>query len=325
MFLFICGSNCFVLFCFVIKISKITCATRRDMRDAWDKFKKRHNSTNLDSNKSPIKRKMQVTRPEDIQFIGRTMATLREWLDAPHSIENCEENMNSDENSNTVLELPSCNSFRRRALYETIEEEYPALLLEKGSYQNIRVIRLTPEEKKMRIETKKQQDKEKVQVEEVGLYLIFDALSRANKGLRTILSETSATVSDSDKSQYDQVKENLSFSKKKVGRKVPIIVHNGLMDLLFLLSHFHNQELPKTWTECKSLINCTFPMIYDTKYMASECFLSGTFEKTSLSELYKALHTETEDSPEEDITLDAHNAGVDGMYNYECILNLHIF
>lgn len=59
----------------------------------------------------------------------------------------------------TSLVLPPCNAFLRRCLYETIEDEYPGLILEKadmdpthaGAARNqIRVIRMSDAEKKRR-------------------------------------------------------------------------------------------------------------------------------------------------------------------------------
>lgn len=56
-----------------------------------------------------------------------------------------------------------------------------------------------------------------------------------------------------------------------IGRRIPIICHNGLMDVLFLLTHFHSHELPNTYKEAKALIADTFPLVYDTKILATEC------------------------------------------------------
>jgi hypothetical protein len=69
--------------------------------------------------------------------------------------------------------------------------------------------------------------------------------------------------------------------------KVPIVVHNGLMDILFLLSHCFSTKLPDTFKECKSLIATQFPLIYDTKVMATEG--PTRHENTVLSQLFSAV------------------------------------
>jgi hypothetical protein len=61
------------------------------------------------------------------------------------------------------------------------------------------------------------------------------------------------------------------------GRPIPLVVHNGLHDLLFLLTHFHCHVLPTHWDDCKQVIHSYFPVIYDTKTMALEyCNRNGT-------------------------------------------------
>eukprot|EP00562_Extubocellulus_spinifer_P020473 CAMPEP_0178602026 /NCGR_PEP_ID=MMETSP0697-20121206/34724_1 /TAXON_ID=265572 /ORGANISM="Extubocellulus spinifer, Strain CCMP396" /LENGTH=544 /DNA_ID=CAMNT_0020240169 /DNA_START=1 /DNA_END=1631 /DNA_ORIENTATION=+ len=73
-------------------------------------------------------------------------------------------------------------------------------------------------------------------------------------------------------------------------RHVPIIVHNGLMDLLFLLTHFHSPSLPPTYDEAKKLIHSYFPNIYDTKILSTECSDADVrMGNTALGELFKSV------------------------------------
>ena len=76
-------------------------------------------------------------------------------------------------------------------------------------------------------------------------------------------------------------------------RKVPLIVHNGLQDLLFLLTHFHSENLPDSWEECKKLIHAYFPVVYDTKVMATEYCDRDVFRgRTHLAALYTHMHAD---------------------------------
>jgi poly(A)-specific ribonuclease len=79
-------------------------------------------------------RRVELTRAEDKDFHARAMASLREWLDA--AIVPREE-----DTEGASLLLPPCNSFLRRALYESIPNEYPNLLLETFQESQIRVWR----------------------------------------------------------------------------------------------------------------------------------------------------------------------------------------
>jgi len=49
--------------------------------------------------------------------------------------------------------------------------------------------------------------------------------------------------------------------------KKPIVLHNGLLDLMFVCNNFVN-PLPNTLEKFVACIVATFPPIYDTKYIA---------------------------------------------------------
>ena len=96
-------------------------------------------------------------------------------------------------------------------------------------------------------------------------------------------------------------------------RKIPIVVHNGLMDLLFLMTHCHSTMLPENYVDCKALITGYFPLIYDTKVMATEGV--SRHDNTVLSQLFAAVVTEgtsAELQLTEDVTdCSAHEASHD--------------
>ena len=148
------------------------------------------------------RRKVQLTRIEDKNFHARSMASLREWLDAaiilppPTNMNNNNNNDddddddNNDQNDNNDDDddnnhdnnnapegasflLPPCNSFLRRALYETIPKEYPNLVLETTQTSQIRVLRLNPQERQRRKERLLREDWERLLNEKVGMYRIF--------------------------------------------------------------------------------------------------------------------------------------------------------
>jgi poly(A)-specific ribonuclease len=197
------------------------------------------------------------------------MASLREWIDG------------SIRGAPSLL-LPACNRFLRRALYESIELEYPALILENGGSEHrdqIRVWRLSEEEKQLRKERLEKEAWEKL-ILNIGFWRVFHALSNANKGLK----ETNSIVLASN---VNDVEVTAEPQLEQLGRRVPIIVHNGLMDILFLLTHFCSHQLPETYQEAKALIADTFPLIYDTKILATECSeQSAIGDNTILGALY---------------------------------------
>ena len=53
-------------------------------------------------------------------------------------------------------------------------------------------------------------------------------------------------------------------------RRIPMVVHNGFLDFLFLMTHFQTHKLPPTYEEAKNLVRHYFPLMYDTKVLATE-------------------------------------------------------
>lgn len=213
-----------------------------------------------------------LTREEDKQFHARAMASLREWLDAP--IPN--QCRTADGSSVPVTEgisilLPQCNTFLRRALYESIGRDYPYLVTETHQ-ERIRVWRLTPVELKQRNERMLREGFEELIQEKVGAYRIFLALTKACRGepITTRAEQILMSPHAGEWMLEDQVAGTVPGNFPFNALPKPIVVHNGLMDMLFLLTHFHAPTLPDDWAECKALIHSYFPILYDTKCMASQ-------------------------------------------------------
>ena len=105
------------------------------LQERQDSILQKKNSTAISvtgSSTPPKKQRVELRRIEDKNFHARTMASLREWLDAaiatPQSNNNHNNHDNNDDNpemnhhpeEGASFLLPPCNAFLRRALYETI-------------------------------------------------------------------------------------------------------------------------------------------------------------------------------------------------------------
>ncbi len=74
------------------------------------------------------------------------------------------------------------------------------------------------------------------------------------------------------------------------GRKNLLIVHNGLHDLLFLLTHCHKPTLPESFEETKQIIRSYFPLVFDTILIGTE--FNDSFIKdgsTTLGDLFDTI------------------------------------
>jgi poly(A)-specific ribonuclease len=256
--------------------------------------------------------RVTLTRVEDIAFVARAMAGLREWIDSDsESAAAADGGDNNGGDGGAVgpdgavgpggdggdasggdvhdgtsrreegasLVLPPCNAFLRRCLYETIEDEYPGLVLERAdsasegggatasatARNQIRAIRLSPAEKERR-EARLRREAWDGVLAELGFATVFRALSDACNG-RTF--EEGRT-----RDYLDGMCPDLTCcppaTPPATGRRIPIVVHNGLHDLMFLMTHCHDPALPDSFEDTKTIIRTYFPLVFDTKVIGTE-------------------------------------------------------
>eukprot|EP00922_Rhytidocystis_sp_ex-Travisia-forbesii_P063333 GHVS01094236.1.p1 GENE.GHVS01094236.1~~GHVS01094236.1.p1 ORF type:complete len:627 (+),score=142.85 GHVS01094236.1:50-1930(+) len=97
------------------------------------------------------------------------------------------------------------------------------------------------------------------------------------------------------KKEEEKLVENIGFRrvwKHIVDSRKPIVLHNGLFDVLFLLSHFQQRRLPETLLGLKQLVHSTMPTIFDTKTLST--FLPSKFpDGTSLEGLASQVEDKT--------------------------------
>ena len=190
----------------------------------------------------PVSQRLVLTRPDDKTFVADALGEIATWLaggaghpvDAEGTGASGGEAVDGRATEHPELVLAACNGFRRRALFEAMEEAYPDLTTESRSLpddkylKQVVVMRMTEADKEARRAEKRQQRLDRLQ-EQAGFLRVFNALRQANK---------------------------------------PIVGHNLLYDLMFLLSHFSG-PLPETMDGFKAAVRETFPGgIWDTKYCA---------------------------------------------------------
>jgi hypothetical protein len=253
-----------------------------------------------------IRRRVELRRNEDIDFHARAMAGLREWLDTPiveappaaaavpppenapvalvdgsDDDEVVEDGGPDEEDGAVVVDdtmtgasylLPPCNSFLRRALYESIAKDYPTLEVEAAENQQIKVWRLNEKEKAARYKRLRKESWESLIGTKLGMWRIFEGLRRACSGLDW-KRDSVLFASSYEGIDWTSVATNpeMTQDEEQTRSYIPLIVHNGFMDLCFLLTHFHSNKLADSYQECKDLISDHFPVIYDTKVLATEC------------------------------------------------------
>jgi len=135
--------------------------------------------------------------------------------------------------------FPDCNSFLQRAIIQHIEKAQPSLILEKrpkGPWKFALVaLRLSDEEKRAR-EKRIEDEKQAKLRERLGFRRAFKSLVAAKK---------------------------------------PLVVHNGLYDLMFMYSHLQG-PLPESERQFRESFGKLFPVVFDTKGLVqSAWFVAG--------------------------------------------------
>ncbi|EOD31614.1 hypothetical protein EMIHUDRAFT_231577, partial [Emiliania huxleyi CCMP1516] len=163
------------------------------------------------------------------------------------------------------LTLPECNGFLRKCLYAAIEHAHPPA---------------------------------------AHKWLVTESLEGEGGGnkavrLRVRPAEEAAAEPFSPAMHAEaQVAEKLSKLRESEGflrvwralvaAKVPVLVHNGLFDLLFLHDALIG-PLPAPCTQFKAAVHAALPEVWDTKLLADQ---SGAYSDTALKPLYEACSAE---------------------------------
>lgn len=235
----------------------------------------------------------EPTDPSDIAFIARAMANLREWIDqaALQPSVPLSDNMSLEQEERIgivkVIPFPKKESLRR-CLRGKIEFEYPSLHWDENDNQQV-VVRLNDDEKKIRDARRKKFAWQKMHEEKIGFTRVFKALSDACRGelgqIGDFDSEYLHFCSKFEDNADDSASASVLASTGGITpvsgadltkqaclkqRRVPMVLHNGFMDFLFLLTHFQRHKLPPTYEEAKKMLHRYFPLVYDTQILASE-------------------------------------------------------
>ncbi|TRY79724.1 hypothetical protein TCAL_13099 [Tigriopus californicus] len=194
-------------------------------------------------------------------------------------------------NSNTLF-LEKSNAFQRRLIYQVAREEFTGIFLESVAVGRDRVIKITK----------------------------MDANEHAQKDL------------DRNQSEFDVLDEAVGFAKviqKLSQSRKPVVGHNMFLDLCYTLNQFVC-TLPESYSEFKHLANKTFPILVDTKTMATQYPFRDEIFNSSLEELKNTLMTAPFHMPDvKAVSVDSgyelesekyHEAGYDAFITGLCFI-----
>lgn len=201
------------------------------------------------------------------------------------------------QSDNPQMEIPGLNAFLRKYLYSVVRKKYSNIFMESSKQENSRdvtlILKKANQQEFKELEAKRQSDKSDQANEKIGFRKVFAMLISSQK---------------------------------------PLIVHNGLLDIMFTISSFQ-EDLPEKYSEFKSLVSRLFPSVYDTRFMLEH--IPGFFEdfdkipgSKGLKDLYNYLKPSNPEVRLGESFLKynderfAHEAGFDAFMTGICFLRL---
>lgn len=200
----------------------------------------------------------------------------------------------------SVLNLPPCNGFQRKLLYQTIRNKFSS---------------------NVHLETKTGEKKER--------FIVITKISGEEDLRKKELERHNSEMADLNNAVgFSRIIRLLSDSGKL------LIGHNMLLDLIHILHQFH-APLPPEYEDFKCYLHAFFPNLIDTKLMANINPFRDLISSSSLGELWKTLQADPFkavdiDLPEEFSNYNAteqqlHEAGYDAFITGLCFISLSQF
>ncbi|KFY87214.1 hypothetical protein V498_07252 [Pseudogymnoascus sp. VKM F-4517 (FW-2822)] len=185
------------------------------------------------------------------------------------------------------------SGYQRRLVYQLVRtefKEYRAFLPRKNAdFVQVEKMDVAKEAK---IAASKVIANEAQLAKQIGFRYIFEAL--AGGDLSSIAPTWFCVNSDGQSAFIDTSLKKLelsSLSKALTAKSRVLVGHNLFTDLIFLYRTFIG-DLPPTVTEFQEKIHALFPMVIDTKYMATREALVGSRQSSSLQDLHQDLKSQ---------------------------------
>jgi poly(A)-specific ribonuclease len=265
-------------------------------------------------------------KPEDVQaleFLRRVRSEVDGWLKtgqpSAHSVVIGPLETNEDTN-------PELNRFERRLVHQIVRAEYPDLV----SIPNrglVRVSRLDPEREEYIKAQRKREVQERI-VRQTGFRWIVEALCGNSPDGIDVRSFAQTPGGVPGFVDLDMLKSRFNRAKHMIrNKKTALFGHNLFLDLIYFYRTFIG-ALPDTVDEFGTLIHELFPIIVDTKYMAThncgdinpQSSLEQIAEK--LAEQQKPAVITHEHHNKYTDTTAFHEAGYDSMLTAEIAVRL---
>ncbi|KAJ5638484.1 hypothetical protein N7528_000874 [Penicillium herquei] len=253
--------------------------SREEEAEALDLAEQKYS---LKGSKSAIE--VKETDKETLDFLNSVRDQINSWLSRPKKKGKDYLNIPSLPGFKSKGSVRTLTSMERRLVHQLVTAEYPNL--KSKSKSNFVQIEVADQERDNKNQIKKLNMIKQIIRKHVGCRWIIEALMG---GDLTGIEEQSFKylMGTPDDTPYTTA-ELVSRVKCRLKKNRPILVgHNCFLDLIFLYRSFVG-PLPDTLGEFQTLIHDTFPIVIDTKYLATHD--AGSINpKSSLQDINCAL------------------------------------
>ncbi|KAF1344607.1 ribonuclease H-like domain-containing protein [Delphinella strobiligena] len=271
-----------------------------------------------------------MIKPEDIQsiaFLKRVRAEIADWIKLDHSLHPALLITPVKENGRPIES--ELSRFERRLVHQLVRADYPTLI----TIPSRGMIRITDfdHEREERIKADRLKDARDRINRQTGFRWIIEAL--AGHPPRNIDPKQFAFSPDTGESilvDMDDIRSRYSRAQHLLHNKKSVLVgHNLFLDLIYLYKAFIG-PLPDSVDQFIDLIHDMFPMVIDTKYMATHnC--GDINPRSSLEEIAEQLSLQPfpilethKDHTKYRGTTAFHEAGYDSLLTAEIVARLSI-
>ncbi|PQE32278.1 CAF1 family ribonuclease protein [Rutstroemia sp. NJR-2017a WRK4] len=200
-----------------------------------------------------------VFNPDDFEalnFYRGARNTITDWIEAKEPKNNF---VNIDSKKGAL------NGYQRRLIYQLVRKEFPEYRCFPRLDGSFMQIEKTNKDR----ETKVKIFNERVAVQ-MGIRFIFEALSGGNlSGIDPLWSHKPASHEEDTSAKRAELAAELKDLTERLQEKQHVIVgHNLFTDLCFLYKTFIGR-LPAGVSDFQSQIHTLFPIVIDTKYLAT--------------------------------------------------------
>ncbi|KAL9612774.1 MAG: hypothetical protein Q9167_002659 [Letrouitia subvulpina] len=215
---------------------------------------------------------------ESVEFLQRVRGEVDAWLkqNNSHDFVNISSNENSDSNSQDR----GLTNFQKRLVHQVIRAEYPDLVT--TSRPGFIQVRRFDKQREDSLQVSRNKRFEERLARSIGLRWLVDAMG---DGDLTAIEPENVIQGTDVKPLEEEIFRFIEVRKRLRSQRSVLVGHNVFLDLINFYACFFGQ-LPDRVEDFLSVMHNIFPLIIDTKYLATQGKANAELARSSLEDLW---------------------------------------